>query len=104
MPSDLYALTSDMHCSSAQRVVGAQGVVASLAHLTVRWHTGQSGELWRSASPKSREWLVHLLYGLVHQTLSGALKTSTLKSFAPFLIVSLTEFLSWFLLNLMHLR
>jgi hypothetical protein len=26
------------------------------------------------------------------------------KSFAPFLIVSPTEFLSWFVLNLMHLR
>jgi hypothetical protein len=40
---------------------------------------------------------------MVHQTLSGALFFSTLKFFAPFLIVSLTGFLAWFVLNIMHL-
>jgi hypothetical protein len=49
--SALWLLRSDFcrgtvqHCSSAQSTVGAQGAVASLAHRTVRWHTGQSGEL-----------------------------------------------------------
>jgi hypothetical protein len=38
----------------------------------------------------------------VHRTVSGVPNFSTLKSFAPFLIVSLTGFLSWFMLNLMH--
>jgi hypothetical protein len=45
VPSDFCALTSDMHCSRWQVIVGAQGVVALLAHQIVRWHTEQSGEL-----------------------------------------------------------
>jgi hypothetical protein len=40
----------------------------------------------------------------VHQTLSGAPKISTLYVLLQFFIESLTEFLSWFVLNLMHLR
>jgi hypothetical protein len=59
----------------------------------------------------SREWLVRLRLGLVkrtvsgaHRTLSGAPLGSTLSCLAPNLIVSPTEFLSWFVLNLMHLR
>jgi hypothetical protein len=46
--SDLCALTSARHCltcSSKQSTVGAQGVVAPLAHRLVRWHTKQSGVL-----------------------------------------------------------
>jgi hypothetical protein len=48
---DLWLLCSDFcrgtvhHCSSEQSIVGAQGAVAPLAHRTVWWHTGQSGEL-----------------------------------------------------------
>jgi hypothetical protein len=34
-----------LRCSVLQSTVGAQGVVAPLAHWTVRWHTRQSGEL-----------------------------------------------------------
>jgi hypothetical protein len=45
VPSDFCALTSDLHCSSWQVTVGAQGAVARLVHRTVRWHTRQSGEL-----------------------------------------------------------
>jgi hypothetical protein len=37
--------TTVAHCSSYQSIVGAQGAVARLLHRTVRWHTGQSGEL-----------------------------------------------------------
>jgi hypothetical protein len=66
------------HCSSAQSIVGAQGVVAPLAHRIVRWHTGQSGELWWSAPEETREWHVCLLAGLVHQTVSGVPNISTL--------------------------
>jgi hypothetical protein len=51
-----------------------------------------------------REWLVCLRLGLVHQTVSGAPLGSTLSCLALNLIVSLNEFLSWFVLNLMHLR
>jgi hypothetical protein len=52
------------HCSN--------GTPDSLvAHRTVWWHTGQSGELWRSAPGESRELLVQPCTGLVHQTLSG---------------------------------
>jgi hypothetical protein len=39
---------------------------------------------------------------LVHRTVTGAPKMSTLKSFAPFFIVSLTGFLSWFALVASH--
>ena len=41
---------------------------------------------------------------LVHRTVSGAPLGSTLSCLAPNLIVPPTEFLSWFMLNLMHLR
>jgi hypothetical protein len=36
------------------------------------------------------------LYGLVHWTLSGVPFFSTLKFFAPFMIVSLNGFLAWY--------
>jgi hypothetical protein len=52
----------------------------------------------------SRECPVRLRAGLVHRTLSGVPLGSTLSCFAPNLFVSPTEFLSWFVLNLMHLR
>jgi hypothetical protein len=52
----------------------------------------------------SREWPVRLVEGLVHRTMSGAPLGSTLSRLAPNLIVSPTVFLSWFALNLMHLR
>jgi hypothetical protein len=52
----------------------------------------------------SREWHIRLVEGLVHQTVSGAPLVSTLSCLAPNLIVYPTEFLSWFMLNLMHLR
>jgi hypothetical protein len=66
----------------------------------------------------SREWPVRLVEGLVHRTVSGAHRTvsgahrtmssaplgSTLSCLAPNLIVSPTEFFSWFVLNLMHMR
>jgi hypothetical protein len=150
------------HCSlSGARHVSASAGVWScwplepfvlLLHLTVRCHTGQSGDLWLLCgtvhhcsllqstvgvqwpllrwltghvwctldSPvnysggrpsNSREWLVHLCTGLVHRTVSsahrivsGAPFDSTLSCLAPNLFVSPTEFLSWFVLNLMHLR
>jgi hypothetical protein len=63
---------------SAQSTVGVQGAVAPLAHRTVRWHTGQSGELLRSAPLNSQEWLVRRVPGLVHPTESGVPKISTL--------------------------
>jgi hypothetical protein len=46
--SDFVALTSAHHCSvlfiCAESTIGADSR-APLAHRTVRWHTGQSGEL-----------------------------------------------------------
>jgi hypothetical protein len=78
--------------------------------LLLRWLTGQSGGTpdspvnYSGVRLQIPEWLVHLLYDLVHRTMSGAPTTSTLKSFAPFFILSLNGFLSWFLLNLMHIR
>jgi hypothetical protein len=52
----------------------------------------------------SREWLVQLRLGLVHRTLSSAPFFSTLSSLAPNWFESPTWILSWFILNLMHLR
>jgi hypothetical protein len=75
----------------------------------LRWLTGQSGGTpdspvnYIGGCPwNSREWLVWVCTGLVHRTVSGG-QFSTLKFLAPFFIVSLTDFLSWFVLNLMHL-
>jgi hypothetical protein len=95
------------HCSSWQTTVGAQRVVAPLAHRTVRWHIGVPDGLvnYRGAClwiPESGWFCVCM--GLVHWIVSGAPNFSTLKFFAPKLIVTLTEFLSRFVLNLMHLR
>jgi hypothetical protein len=45
-----------------------------------------------------------LVEGLVHRIVFGAPLGTTLSCLAPNLIVSPTEFLSWFVLNLMHLR
>jgi hypothetical protein len=79
---DFSTLTSDRDCSLWQSTVGVQGDVALLAHQTPDSPVNYSG-----ARPlNSREWLVCLVEGLVHRT------------------VSLTEFLTWFVLNLMHLR
>jgi hypothetical protein len=52
----------------------------------------------------SREWPLRWVPGLVHQTVYGAPLGSILSCVAPNLIVSPTEFLSWFVLNLMHMR
>jgi hypothetical protein len=53
---------------------------------------------------ESREWPVRFVEGLVHRTVSGVPLGSTLSCLAPNLIVSPTEFLSLFVLNLLHLR
>src|SRR5687767_9421721 len=99
------------YCSSAQSFVGAQGAVARLAHRTVRC-TPDSPVNYSGARPaETREWPVWKCTGHVHRTMSGALwivsgapQISTLNVLLQFLIESLTEFLSWFVLNLMHLR
>ena len=72
----------------------------------LRWLTGTPDcpVNYSGACPEdTREWLVRWLPGLVHQTVSGAPLGSTLSILLQFLIVSLTEFVSWFVLNLMHL-
>jgi hypothetical protein len=86
-----------------------------LALLTVaddRWHAESRCSIGSPDSPvnysggcpwNSRKWPVRLLAGLVHRTLSGAPSFSTLSCLAPNLIMSLTEFLSWFMFNLMHM-
>jgi hypothetical protein len=53
---------------------------------------------------ETREWLVEMVLGLGHRTLSGAPLAAHSQVFAPNLFESPTEFLSWFVLNLMHLR
>jgi hypothetical protein len=92
------------YCSSAQSAVGAQGAVAPLAHRTV-WCTPDSPVNYSGERPaETREWPIWKCTGLVHRIVSGAPQISTLYVLLQFLIESLTEFLSWFVLNLMHLR
>jgi hypothetical protein len=83
------ALTSVAHCSSLftfavnhYRAV----TVAPLAHRTCPVHTGQSGELWRSAPDRNPR----VVCSLVREPGTP----DTVKSFAPNLFVSPTEFLS----------
>jgi hypothetical protein len=101
MYSDFCALTSDAHCSLLFTFAvdrWRQVTVAPLAHRTCPMNY--------SGAPLEnfREWAVRVQLGLVHRTLYGALLQHTLKSFAPNLFESPTKFLSWFVLNLMHLR
>jgi hypothetical protein len=78
-----------------------------------RWHVGSRCSAGSPDSPvnysearplNSREWLVRCARAWctghcpVHQ------RQHSLSSFAPFMFVSPTLFLSWFVLNLMHLR
>jgi hypothetical protein len=80
-----------------------------LAHRTVRWHTGQSGELYRSAPAKTRVWLLGPCTVLVHQTRSGgtpdSLVRQTTTHLVPFAPLNWIPNLNiyWFVLNLMHL-
>jgi hypothetical protein len=77
----------------------------------LRWLTGHvrctpdSPVNYSEALPReTREWLVRVLLGLVHRTLSCAPLAAHSQVFAPNLFESPTEFLSWFVLNLMHVR
>jgi hypothetical protein len=100
--SDFSALTSARHCSSVQSTVDAQRVIASLAHRTVRC-TSDSPVNYSGARPlNSREWLVRCAraWGTGHCPVRQ--RQHTLSPFAPILFVSPTEFLSWFVLILMH--
>jgi hypothetical protein len=68
-------------------------------------HTGQSGELkWSAPSRNPRVACLEVYGPCALRIVSGAPQISTLNVLLQFLIESLTEFLSWFVLNLMHLR
>jgi hypothetical protein len=106
----LWLLHSDF-CVSLFTTVALHGRPLARREPLLRWFTGQSGGTPDSPVnysgarlQNSREWLVWRAPGLVHRTLSGAPKNITLYVLLQFLIESLTEFLSWFMLNLMHLR
>jgi hypothetical protein len=115
VPSDFCALTS---AASLFTTVALHGRPLARREPLFRWFTGQSGGTPDSpvnysgaCLQNSREWLVwrapgpvHRTVSSAHRTLSGAPKNITLYVLLQFLIESLTEFLSWFMLNLMHLR
>jgi hypothetical protein len=86
------------HYSSEQSTIGAKGTIAPLAHRTVRWiiAEGAPGIPESGWFDCARAWCTG--HCPVRQISAHS------KCFAPSLIVSLTEFLSWFVLNLMHLR
>jgi hypothetical protein len=99
--SDFAALTSARHCSSLY------------TSAVDRWRAGSRCSAGSPDSSvnysgarlaNSREWLVCLCESLGRRTVSGAPLGSTLSCLALNLIVPPTEFLSWFVLNLMHLR
>jgi hypothetical protein len=88
---------------SDETTVGAQGAVAPLVHRIV-WCTTDSPVNYSGARlTETREWLVWKCTGLMHRTVYSTPKISTLKSFCSIFIVSITRFLSWFVLNLMHM-
>jgi hypothetical protein len=86
----LSALTSDLHCSLLPSTVGAR-------LLLLCWLTGHvqctpdSTVNYSGALPwETREWLVWVVLGLGHRTLSGAPLGSTLSSLAPNVVESTT--------------
>jgi hypothetical protein len=100
----LSALTSDLHCSLLQSTIGARLPL-------LRWLTGHvrctpdSPMNYSEAHPvKTREWPVCLVLGLVYRTLSSAPLTTHSQVLCSKFIWVPTQFLSWFVLNLMHLR
>jgi hypothetical protein len=105
--TDFAALTSDFctvhfYCSHSRPLstgdrysIGTPDM--SGAHRTVRWIiTSVSRE-----NPRAASW-----WGARpgHQTVSGAPLASPFLVFSPIIVESPTQFLSWFMLNLMHLR
>jgi hypothetical protein len=107
----LFALTSDLHCSLLQSTVDARLPLLRWLTRHARCTPGNPVNYSGARPGKTREWHVRLVLGLVHRTLSGAHRTLSgaplaahSQVFAPNLFESPTEFLSWFVLNLMHLR
>jgi hypothetical protein len=106
VPSNFCAMTS---VAVLLRTVALHSRPLARREPLLHWLTGQSSGTpdisvnYSGARLRILE-SVHRTVSGAHQTLSGVPNSSTLKSFAPILIDSLTEFLSWFLLNLMHLR
>jgi hypothetical protein len=98
----LWLLCSDFcrdtiqHCSFAQSIIGARGDVAPLAHRTVRWIIAKrASEFPRVACLK--------LYGPGAPNTVRCAKFEHTQVLLQFFIESLTDFLSWFVLILMHL-
>jgi hypothetical protein len=80
------ALTFLRHCSCTVHLNFSfynrplrKGAVAPLVHRTVRWHTGQSSELWWSTPKETRGWRVRSCTVLVHRTLSGGTPDSPVR-------------------------
>jgi hypothetical protein len=86
------------HCSSVQSTIDAQRAFAPLAHWTVQWIIAEHAHL----IPKSGWFACARAWCTGHCPVRQ--RQHTLSPFAPILFVSPTEFLSWFVLNLMHLR
>jgi hypothetical protein len=91
-------LTRSIHCSAGSPDISG-------AHRTVRWIIAESVQRIPESGMFVCAWAwctgqcpMHTGHYPVRQ------RQHTLKSFAPNLFVSPTEFLSWFVLNLMHLR
>jgi hypothetical protein len=88
--SDFSALTSVAHCSLWQSTVGA--MLPLLRWLTghVRCRPNSPVNYSRARHTETREWLIRLVLGLVHRTLSGAPLDSTLSCLAPNIVKSPT--------------
>jgi hypothetical protein len=105
--SDFCPLTSACtvwHCTLLKSTIGAQVVIAPLAHRTVRC-TPDSPVNYSGTCPlNSQECLVCCARAWCTGHCLVRQRQHTVSPFAPILIVSPTEFLSWFMLNLIHLR
>jgi hypothetical protein len=112
-PSDFAALTSTRYCAAlfllSESTVGADSRCSAgspdspVAHRTVRWIIAERAfvfsrvagwHLYSPGAPDTVRW---------HTGQSDAPILSTLKSFAPFQIESLTWIFYWFVLNFMHI-
>jgi hypothetical protein len=107
VPSDFCALTS---ATTLSTTVALHSRLLACREPLLRWLTGRSGGTPDSPVNYSgaRLWITESsLFGSVRAWCTGHCpmrqNSAHSKSFAPNLIASLTEFLSWFVLNLMHM-
>jgi hypothetical protein len=105
MSGDLWLLHGTVHhCSLLQSTVDAQQPLLHWLTGHVRCTSDSLVNYSRARLANSQEWLVHLRLGLVHTGQCPVRHLAAHSCLAPNLIMPPSEFISWFVLNLIHLR